>query len=279
VDLNTTVVKKIIEHALAEDIGIGDLTSNLIFKNSNKQVSAGMIFKESGIVAGIELVKMLYLLLDPRVEVDLLVTDGERVKKGQVAAKITGEAKTILSGERVALNFLQRMSGIATRTNEYVKAVSGYPVKILDTRKTTPGLRVLEKYAVKVGGGLNHRFALYDGILIKDNHIKAAGSIADAVEAVRMGSPPGVKIELEVETLEQVKEALDIGVDMILLDNMDIDTLKRAVQMIGNKAIKEASGGITLDNVREVAAAGVDYISIGELTHSQRALDISLEIL
>jgi len=279
VDLNTTVVKKIIEHALAEDIGIGDLTSNLIFKNSNKQVSAGMIFKESGIVAGIELVKMLYLLLDPRVEVDLLVTDGERVKKGQVAAKITGEAKIILSGERVALNFLQRMSGIATRTNEYVKAVSGYPVKILDTRKTTPGLRVLEKYAVKVGGGLNHRFALYDGILIKDNHIKAAGSIGNAVEAVKMGSPPGIKIELEVETLEQVKEALDIGVDMILLDNMDIGTLKRAVKMIGNKAIKEASGGITLDNVREVAATGVDYISIGELTHSQRALDISLEIL
>jgi len=247
------LIDKIIEQALLEDIGTGDITSESIIP-SNLKAKGIIKSSEEGVVAGL-------------------------VTRGKVLAEIIGPARTILKGERVALNFLQRISGIATVTSKFCQEVKDFPVRILDTRKTTPGLRILEKYAVRMGGGYNHRFGLYDAVLIKDNHIAVAGGIKPAVNSVRKQISHMTKIEVEVENLSQLQEALEMKVDIIMLDNMNLDTMREAVKIVKGKALIEASGGITLDNVREIAQTGVDLISIGCLTHSVKSLDISMEIL
>ena len=222
--------------------------------------------------------EQVFAKLDGKLTFRSLVNDGDAVAVGRSIAEVQGSAKTILTGERTALNFLQRLSGVATLTSKFVKAVADYDVKVVDTRKTTPGWRALQKYAVRVGGGHNHRFGLYDGILIKDNHIVAAGGIHNAVQRAKEAAPHTAKIEVEVETLEQVNEALDAGVDILLLDNMSHDTTQQVVQLVGNRAVTEASGGITLEQVRAVASTGVDFISVGALTHSAMPMDISLDL-
>jgi len=273
--LNMLKINKIIENALIEDIGNGDITSESIFLD-NKILSASIVTREETVVCGVEVAERVFRMLDDRVKCKKLIKDGEHAKKGDVILKLKGPIKALLQGERVALNFLQRMCGIATRTKKMVDIVKDYNVKITDTRKTTPGLRILEKYAVFVGGGTNHRFGLDDAVLIKDNHIKGVGGIKKAVELVRKRVAHTTKIEVEVENLEQVEEALKLKVDIILLDNMDIKMLKQAVEMIGNKATTEASGGIDEHNIKEVAATGVDCISIGTLTHHIRSIDLSM---
>lgn len=267
-----------IKRALDEDIGTGDITTmSCIPENA---VSRGAFkAKESGVICGMEILARVFALLDGTVVVTPLVADGALVEKGAVIAEIAGNARSILSGERVALNLIQRLSGIATRTHASVSRVSGTKASIVDTRKTTPGLRVLEKYAVKAGGGKNHRFNLADGVLIKDNHIKAAGGIKNAVEAVRKTAPHTLKIEVETETIEQIDEALAVGADIIMLDNMTLDEMAAAVKYIKGKALVEASGNMGERNLREVAETGVDFISIGALTHTVKALDISLKFL
>ena len=272
------VVREIVIKALKEDIGKGDITTESIFTqhhNSRGQVKA----KEKGIIAGLEVARMVFSLVDPGVKLINKMPDGEEIKEvPKVVAEVEGPTRGILQGERVALNFIQRLSGIATQTRKYVDAVKDYPVRITDTRKTTPGLRILEKYAVTVGGGVNHRFGLYDTPMIKDNHIVAAGSIREAVKKVREKAPFTVKIEVEASSLEQVHEALEEKVDIIMLDNMSLEMIKEAVTIVNGQALVEASGGITLKNIKEVAAAGVNYISVGELTHNIRALDVSMDL-
>lgn len=265
-----------IKRALDEDIGTGDITTiSCIPENS---VSRGVFkAKEPGLICGMDILIRVFTLLDPSVVVTPFVTDGTYVERGAVIAEISGNSRSILSGERVALNLVQRLSGIATRTFEAVKQVSGTKAVIVDTRKTTPGLRVLEKYAVKTGGGRNHRFNLADGVLIKDNHIKAAGGIREAVVAVRKTAPHTLKIEVEVETMEQIDEALAAGADIIMLDNMGLEEMAAAVKRINGRALVEASGNMGERNLREVAETGVDFISIGALTHTVKALDISLK--
>jgi len=265
-----------IRRALEEDIGTGDITTiSCIPENA---VSKGAFkAKEAGVICGMDILIRVFALLDPSVVVTPLVTDGTFVEKGKVIAEISGNSRSILSGERVALNLIQRLSGIATRTYEAAKQVAGTKAVIVDTRKTTPGLRVLEKYAVRTGGGQNHRFNLADGVLIKDNHIRAAGSISKAVEAVRKRAPHTLKIEVEVETMEQVDEALAAGADIIMLDNMSLEEMRAAVKRINGRALVEASGNMGERNLREVAETGVDLISIGALTHTVKALDISLK--
>ncbi|NPV72900.1 MAG: carboxylating nicotinate-nucleotide diphosphorylase [Pelotomaculum sp.] len=270
-------LNRLIERCLREDIGTGDLTTNSIVPPD--AVSGGYILaKEDGVVAGLPVAEGVFLRLDPFVEFRALARDGDRIKSGQVLAELTGRARAILTGERLALNFLQRLSGIATRTARLVELIAGEKARLVDTRKTTPGLRMLEKYAVRVGGGYNHRFGLYDAVLIKDNHIKAAGGIRAAVEAARRGAPHTARIEVEVEDLAGVKEALEAGADIIMLDNMDPAAMKEAVALINGRALVEASGRISEENIRAVAAAGVDLISAGALTHSVKSLDISLEL-
>ncbi|WP_241421526.1 carboxylating nicotinate-nucleotide diphosphorylase [Candidatus Contubernalis alkaliaceticus] len=272
------VVREIVIKALKEDIGKGDITTESIFTqhhNSRGQIVA----KEKGIIAGLDVARMVFSLVDPAVKLIAKMPDGEEIKDMPlVVAEVEGPTRGILQGERVALNFIQRLSGIATRTRRYVEAVKDYPVRITDTRKTTPGLRILEKYAVSVGGGINHRFGLYDTPMIKDNHIIAAGSIREAVRKVREKAPFTVKIEVEVSSLEQVQEALAEKVDIIMLDNMSLDMIKEGVSLVNGQALVEASGGITLINIKQVAAAGVDYISVGELTHHIKSLDVSMEL-
>ncbi|BAF58408.1 nicotinate-nucleotide pyrophosphorylase [Pelotomaculum thermopropionicum SI] len=276
-ELNQIELNRLIERCLREDIGTGDLTTNSIVPPD--AVSGGYILaKEDGVVAGLPVAEGVFLRLDPFVEFRALVRDGERIKSGQVLAELTGRARAILTGERLALNFLQRLSGIATRTARLVELIAGEKARLVDTRKTTPGLRMLEKYAVRVGGGYNHRFGLYDAVLIKDNHIKAAGGIRAAVEAARRGAPHTARIEVEVEDLAGVEEALQAGADIIMLDNMDPAAMKEAVALINGRALVEASGRISEENIRAVAAAGVDLISAGALTHSVKSLDISLEL-
>lgn len=270
-------VRPFIEHALREDIGTGDVTTEAILPAGTPLV-ARLVAKQAGRIAGLPVAEEAFRLLDPAVRIERHVDEGSDVTAGTVLATVRGEGRAILSAERVALNLLQRLSGIATATRDVCRAVSGFPVRIADTRKTLPGLRVLDKYAVRVGGGVNHRFGLYDCVLIKDNHIAAAGSLARAVEAVRRRVGHWVKIEVETETLEQVDEAVRLGVDIILLDNMTPDEVAEAVRRVGGRAITEASGGITPENVRAYAATGVDVISLGWLTHSVRALDISLDV-
>ena len=267
----------IVQCALDEDIGRGDVTSLAILA-SDLELAGQIVSKEQGVVAGLEVANLAFRLVDARISMIPQVTDGEAIAPAQILAQVRGPGVGILSAERVALNFLQRMSGIATMTWRFVEAVRGTKAVILDTRKTVPGLRVLDKMAVRLGGGQNHRLGLYDMVLIKDNHIAAAGSIGEAVRRTRAAVGSGFAIEVEVTSLPQVEEALAAGVDRIMLDNMGIDEMAEAVEFAGGRVELEASGNVTLDNVADIAATGVDFISVGSLTHSVRALDISLEI-
>ncbi|MCK4308917.1 MAG: carboxylating nicotinate-nucleotide diphosphorylase [Candidatus Atribacteria bacterium] len=271
-------VDKIIEQSLLEDIRTGDITTESIIP-SNLKAKGIIKTSEKGVVAGLDIACLVFKKLDSEICFQSKIKDGKKILPGEVLAEITGSAQTILKGERVALNFLQRMSGIATITSKFCQEVKDFPVRIVDTRKTTPGLRILEKYAVRMGGGHNHRFGLYDAILIKDNHLALAGGIKPAVNSVRKQISHTVKIEVEVENLSQLEEALKMHVDIIMLDNMDLDTMKEAVKIVKGKALIEASGGITLEKVREIAQTGVDLISVGALTHSVKSLDISMEII
>ncbi|SES98926.1 nicotinate-nucleotide pyrophosphorylase [carboxylating] [Anaerobranca gottschalkii DSM 13577] len=275
--MNNILLKKQIEKFLIEDLGHGDLSTEYICDH-NHFAEAIIHVKEKGIICGLDVAETVFKLIDSDVNFYKLVSEGQFVESGQVIAKVAGKASTILKGERLALNLLQRLSGIATMTYTYQEKIKNYNAFVTDTRKTTPGLRLLEKYAVTVGGGRNHRFGLYDAVMLKDNHIKIAGSITKAVQKVREKIPHTMKIEVEVETLEGVKEALEARADIIMLDNMTIENLKKAVEIIGDKAITEASGGITLETIEEVAKTGVKYISVGALTHSYKALDISLDM-
>jgi nicotinate-nucleotide pyrophosphorylase (carboxylating) len=259
---------------LAEDLGAGDATTEAIVAE-DATCAANLLLKERGVVCGLAHAEAVFRELDPALRFEPLASDGEPVDPG-VVARLEGSARAILTGERTALNVLGRLSGIATLTRRYVDAVAGTGAVILDTRKTTPGLRTLEKEAVEAGGGTNHRFRLDDGVLIKDNHLRLAGSIAEAVEKTR---ETGLPVEVECDTLDQVREALSAGADRILLDNMSPAELREAVRLVGGRAETEASGGVTLDTVREIAETGVDFISVGALTHSARSLDVSLEVL
>ena len=272
------LIDKIIERALLEDIGTGDITTESIIPSNLKAKGIIKTFEE-GVVAGLDIACLVFQKLDAEIVFQEKTKDGTKVIRGKELAEITGPARTILMGERVALNFLQRMSGIATITSKFCEEVKDFPVRIVDTRKTTPGLRILEKYAVRMGGGYNHRFGLYDAVLIKDNHIAIAGGIKSAVDSVRKQSSHTVKIEVEVESLSQLQEALKAQVDIIMLDNMDLETMKEAVKMVKGKILIEASGEITLEKVRKIAQAGIDLISIGALTHSVKSLNISMEII
>jgi nicotinate-nucleotide pyrophosphorylase (carboxylating) len=257
---------------LAEDVGDGDLTSASVVPEG-ATLRASVLLKERGVVCGLGVAESVFRELDPDVRFEPLVADGDEAR-GEVA-RVEGNARALLTGERTALNLLGRLSGIATLTRRYVDAVSGTQATILDTRKTTPGLRALEKLAVRCGGGENHRFGLYDGILIKDNHLRLAGGVA---AAVRAASGQGVPVEVECETLADVREAVDAGADIVLLDNMTPPDLREAVQLVAGRARTEASGGVTLDTVDAIARTGVDFISIGALTHSARSLDVSMEV-
>ncbi|MEW6188513.1 MAG: carboxylating nicotinate-nucleotide diphosphorylase [Actinomycetota bacterium] len=277
--LNSKLMDKIIKVALEEDLSeAGDITTKAVFPEPQRS-KAIILCKDSGIIAGMEIAARVFTLLDNSIIFNPRVDDGEKVRPEQVLATVEGFTQSILIGERTALNFLQHLSGIATLTHKFVERVKSYPVKIMDTRKTLPGLRALEKYAVQVGGGFNHRLGLYDGVLIKDNHIRAAGGIAQAIKTAHSHLSNEVKIEVEAETLEQVKEALEAGADVIMLDNMDINTMREAVKLVNKRALVEASGGVTLENVVEMAKTGVDWISVGVLTQAASPLDISLEIL
>ena len=272
-------VERILKSALAEDVGSGDVTS-LSTVPPGRTISGRYIAKEDGVLCGLEVVARAFALLDASIAFTALAADGDRVRKSDVIATVSGDARAILAGERVGLNLLQHMSGVATQTARAVAAVAGTGAKIVDTRKTTPGLRVLDKYAVRMGGGGNHRFNLADGVLIKDNHIVAASGIAAAVAAARARAPHSLKIEVEVETLEQLREALEAGADIIMLDNMPTETMREAVRLVAGRALTEASGNMgdkTDAELRAVAETGVDLISIGALTHSVKALDISLK--
>lgn len=270
-------IQEIVRNALAEDIGDGDVTSlNTIPEDA--LVEGQFLAKEPGVVAGLAVVHEVFRQLDPRVEITDLVADADTVGPRQVIATIRGPGRAVLMGERVALNFLQRMSGIATMTRHFVDAVEGTYATMLDTRKTAPGLRVLDKWAVRLGGGQNHRFGLYDMAMIKDNHIAAVGGLAEAVARVRAGDPRHRPIEVEVTTLDQLQDALALPVDRILLDNMSLDQMRQAVEMAAGRIPLEASGNVTLYTVGAIAATGVDYISSGALTHSVEALDISLDL-
>jgi nicotinate-nucleotide pyrophosphorylase (carboxylating) len=270
-------VLSIIERALREDLGSGDVTTASIVPKS-LVVSGEIVIKQPGVVAGLEVARAVFHVGDERIALTCLVEDGSGVQRGQIVARIEGPAAGILGAERVALNFLQRMSGIATMTRQYVEAVKGTTAVILDTRKTAPGLRALDKLAVRLGGGQNHRFGLYDMALIKDNHIAAAGGIAEAMERVRETVSEDLAIEVEVTDLEQFVEALAAGPDRIMLDNMSLGEMRRAVELAAGRVELEASGNVTLEDVAAIAATGVDFISVGALTHSVRALDMSLEI-
>lgn len=274
----TPSIKILIEQALTEDIGPGDLTTEAMI-DPELQGQATIVAKQDFLVAGLEVARQVFQALNPTIEFKALLEDGGRAVPGEVLAKVYGPVADLLRGERVALNFLQHLSGIATLTNRFVQAVAGLPVKIIDTRKTTPGLRLMEKYAVRMGGGYNHRFGLYDAILIKDNHLAAVPSLPEAIRRARIYAPHGIKIEVEVSSIPQLKEALAAGAEAILLDNMDVLTMREAVTLAKGKAVLEASGGVNLKNVREVAETGVDLISIGALTHSAPACDISMRLL
>jgi len=296
-------IEEVIDRALAEDLGKGDVTTEALIPGDRRGIGF-IVAKKEGILAGIKVAKQVFHRVDPELKVEVLLEDGARIKPGSKVAKVSGNIASILKAERVALNFLQRLSGIASETNRYVEAVKGLPVRIMDTRKTTPGLRSLEKYAVKVGGGENHRMNLGEGILVKDNHLAALRSqglnIQEIVARARQNAPLSLRgfltpslrgakrrsnlqarqtqVEVEVGTLSEALEAVEAGADIVMLDNMSLEDMRKAVKSIHGRALIEASGGITLDNVRTVAETGVDFISIGALTHSARALDISLEL-
>lgn len=268
---------KLVRTALEEDIGAGDVTTQAALSGDEAGLARATA-KTGMVVAGIELFGEVFRTLDPTLIFKALQRDGDRVNAGDPLAELSGRLASILTAERVALNFFQRMSGIATATRRYVDRVAGLPVRILDTRKTAPGLRIIDKYAVRVGGGFNHRFALYDGVLIKDNHIAAAGGIGPAVRRVRERIPHTLKIEVEVKDLAELDQALAAGADAVLLDNMDLAEMAAAVRRVGGTIPCEASGNMTLERIREVAETGVDLISVGALTHSVEAADISLNV-
>jgi nicotinate-nucleotide pyrophosphorylase (carboxylating) len=272
---------EIVDRALAEDLDRGDITTEALIRGDQQGIGL-IVIKREGILAGIGVAKQVFHRVGPNLKVGILLEDGARVKPGSKIAKVEGNIASILKAERVALNFLQRLSGIASETSRYVEMVEGLPVRIMDTRKTTPGLRGLEKYAVRVGGGENHRMNLGDGILIKDNHLAALRSrglnIKEIIARVRQSVPQRLKVEVEVRTVPEALEAAEAGADIIMLDNMNLEDMRKAVKSVHGRALIEASGGITLDNVRAVAETGVDFISIGALTHSAKALDISLEL-
>jgi nicotinate-nucleotide pyrophosphorylase (carboxylating) len=295
-------IEETVGHALAEDLGGGDVTTEVLVPGDQRG-TASIVAKEEGILAGIEVAERVFHTIDPELKIDILIGDGARVEPGSIVAKVEGSYCSILKAERVALNFLQRLSGIASETNRYVEAVKGLPARIMDTRKTTPGLRSLEKYAVRVGGGENHRMNLSDGILIKDNHLaalrsrgftlqeivaKARQNVPLSLQAAPLLSLRGAKrrsnlearrtqIEVEVKTVQEALEAAEAGADIVMLDNMSLQDMCEAAKSIHGRALIEASGGITLDKVRAIAETGVDFISVGALTHSAKALDISLE--
>ena len=276
-ELPRALVARAVEAALEEDLGAaGDITTDATIP-VNAKGEAAIVAREAGVIAGLDLAAQAFLSLDPEVKFSPLVSDGEVVKQGAKIAKIAGKTRAILTAERTALNFLGHLSGVATLTSRFVEAVAGTGARIACTRKTTPGLRALEKYAIRMGGGVNHRFGLYDGVLIKDNHIAAAGGIGNALRALGSRAGHMVRIEVEVDNLDQLKEALRFPIDAVLLDNMDVPTLKRAVAMVGGRATTEASGGVRLETVRKIAETGIDLISAGALTHSARRLDLSLE--
>ncbi|MFS8867826.1 carboxylating nicotinate-nucleotide diphosphorylase [Synechococcus sp. H65.1] len=263
---------------LQEDLGHGDLTSELTLP-PGVEGEAVILAKEAGILAGLEIARRVFRLVDPQVEFAPKAEEGERVAVGQEVLQLKGSLRGILAAERLALNLLQRLSGIATLTRTYVEALRGTSTQLLDTRKTTPGLRALEKYAVRVGGGKNHRFGLFDGILIKENHIRGAGGILAAVQRAKAGAPHHLKVEVEVRNLQELEEALAAGADLILLDNFPLEQIRAAVQRVGGKVPLEASGNMNLERARQAAEAGVDYISVGALTHSAKALDLSLLVV
>jgi len=288
-------IEEIIDRALAEDLGKGDVTTEALIPG-DQQGAGFIVAKKEGILAGINVAKQVFHRVDSELNVEILLEDGAGVKPGSKVSRVSGSIAGILKAERIALNFLQHLSGIASETNLYVKRVEGLPVRIMDTRKTTPGLRSLEKYAVRVGGGDNHRMSLGDGILIKDNHLAALRSrglnIKEIVAKARQNAPLSlrgakrrsnlqarqIQVEVEVRAVSEALEAVEAGADIVMLDNMNLEDMRKAVKSIHGRALVEASGGITLDNVRAVAETGVDFISIGALTHSTRALDISLEL-
>lgn len=280
--MNTITMKlhadKLIQMALEEDITSEDVSTNAVMPKAQKG-SVDLIAKQDGIIAGLDVYARTFELLDADTQIEFQCADGDAVKKGQLLAVVTGDIRVLLSGERVALNYLQRMSGIATYTHEVAEMLKGSSVTLLDTRKTTPNCRIFEKYAVRVGGGQNHRYNLSDGVLLKDNHIGAAGSVTKAIQMARAYAPFVRKIEVEVETLEQVKEAAEADADIIMLDNMTPDTMKQAVDLINGRAKTECSGNITRENIKKICEIGVDYVSSGALTHSAPILDISMKNL
>ncbi|GAA4869852.1 carboxylating nicotinate-nucleotide diphosphorylase [Paenibacillus vulneris] len=279
-ELQMDLVKKSLKMWLEEDIGMGDVTTMSTIPPG--QQSKGIIhLKDNGVIAGLPIAEAVFSLVDEQLHFEPKVQEGQAVSYGTVLAEVTGSTRSILLGERLALNLMQRMSGIATRTRQYVDALQGLPVRLVDTRKTTPGHRLLEKYAVRIGGGHNHRFGLYDAVMIKDNHIKGAGGIKEAVQAARSQIPHTMKIEVEVESMEQLEEALSAKPDIIMLDNMKTDQMRESVVRMKSQAphiLVEASGSVTLDTIHAIASTGVDVISVGRLTYSVQALDISLDL-
>lgn len=271
-------VDSIIEAALKEDMPQGDITSESIIPPRSRS-KAIILAKEDGVLAGIDVASRVFQKIDPAVRFRKILEDGKAFKKGERLAEIEGSSISLLKGERTALNFLQRMSGIATATRKFVRAIQGTKTKIFDTRKTTPGLRLLEKYAVRMGGGLNHRFSLSEMVLIKDNHLKLVPSISEAIKRAKRRAEPGVKIEVEAKSLEEVKEAVEGGADMVMLDNMPSEKIKKAVKWIKGRVPVEVSGKVTLAKAKKAASLGVNFISVGSLTHSYKSVDISIEFL
>ena len=269
---------QLIRMALQEDITSEDVSTNAVMPTATKG-TVDLIAKEDGVIAGLDIYARVFTILDEKTEIDFHCKDGDEVKKGELMATVTGDIRVLLSGERVALNYLQRMSGIATYTRQVAKLLEGSKVTLLDTRKTTPNCRVFEKYAVRVGGGCNHRYNLSDGVLLKDNHIGAAGSVTKAIQMAKAYAPFVRKIEIEVETLEQVKEAVEAGADIIMLDNMTPEVMKQAVELLNGRAQTECSGNITKENIQKIREIGVDFVSSGALTHSAPILDISMKNL
>lgn len=272
------VADKYIKLALEEDISSEDVTTNAVMPEYKKG-DVQLICKQDGIIAGLQIFARVFTLLDPKTEVDFRVKDGDTVTKGRLLAVVTGDVRVLLSGERTALNYLQRLSGIATYTHSVAQLLEGTKTTLLDTRKTTPGMRIFEKYAVRIGGGCNHRYNLSDGVLLKDNHIDAAGGVKEAIDAARAYAPFVRKIEVETENLDMVRAAADAGADIIMLDNMTPEEMKEAIRIIDGRAKTECSGNITKENIKTITALGVDYVSSGALTHSAPILDLSLKHL
>ena len=277
ISLDSLIVKDLIKQALIEDIGHGDLTANA-FITDDKNIAAKYNSRTNGIIAGIPVLKTLFSILNPEIKIEPAVKEGDKITPNQIIAVIKGNARAILAGERVSLNFLQKMSAIATMTNKFQEAAKPYKAKVCDTRKSCPNFRIFEKYSVKIGGGSPHRFGLYDCVMIKDNHIQIAGNIEQAVKTVKKTVPHTIKIEVETETLEQVKEALGAGVDIIMFDNMPVEKMQEAVNLIKGRTVTEASGNVTLENINKIASSGVDYISSSAITAKAGILDIGLDI-